>query len=226
MIGRPGAARRAASMAIRISSRCRKVSSTKQVDAALGERRGLLGEGRGHLVELGPGRHAGDQAGGADRAGHPRVLARRLARQPGAGQVVGADLVAQPVAVEAEGVGAKGVGLDDLRAGGDVVLVDLPHDVGPGDVELLEVLRDEDARARRAASPSPRRRRGASAWPPGRAYPGAWGSSELCYIHRVSGSTLRPSRRPGRDSEHDHRDSAACSRATSIWTTRGWTARR
>ena len=35
-------------------------------------------------------------------------------------------------------------------------------------------------------------------------YPGAWGSSELCYIHRVSGSTLRPSRRPGRDSEHDH----------------------
>src|SRR4029453_10028510 len=116
----------------------------EQVDAALGQRGRLLGEGGRHEVELGPGRHARHQAGGPDRARHPDVLTRRGSRQASAGQVVGADLVAQPMPVEAEGVGPKGVGLDHLRAGGDVVLVDLPHHVGPGHVELLEVLGHED----------------------------------------------------------------------------------
>ena len=49
------------------------------------------------------------------------------------------------MAIETEAVRAERVGLDDLGAGADVVLVDLPDDVRPRHVELLEVLRDEDA---------------------------------------------------------------------------------
>ena len=178
------------------TSRARRASTPPSTSAAPARRTSR------HLVELGPGRHAGDEAGRPDRAGHPRVLARRRPRQPGAGQVVRADLVAQPMPVEAKGWRRRCSSRPPARRRRCSPRGSSDH-VRPGHVELLEVLRDEDARARRAGSPSRRRRRGASAWPPGRACPGAWGSSELCYIHRVSGSTLRPSRRAREDSEHD-----------------------
>ena len=55
------------------------------------------------------------------------------------------DLVAQAVAIEAEAIGTERIGLDDLGARSDVVLVNLTDDLRPRDVQLLEVLGDEDA---------------------------------------------------------------------------------
>ena len=117
----------------------------QHVRTALDERRGLLGEGGGGQIELRLRRHAGDQPDRSHGAGDPHVLAGRLAGEPRAREVERAHLVAEAVAVEPEGVRAERVGLDDVRAGVDVVLVDLGDHVRPGDVELLEVLHDEDA---------------------------------------------------------------------------------
>ena len=117
----------------------------EEVGAALGERGRLLGEGRLDAVVVPLARDARHEPGGPDRSADVGVLAGDLARDAGAGEVERAHLADQAVALEAEAVGAVGVGLDDLRPGLEVVGVDLADDVRPGDVELLEVLGDEDA---------------------------------------------------------------------------------
>src|SRR5438874_2254809 len=64
---------------------------------------------------------------GADRAGDEDGMAADLARvacQPRRLEVDVADLSFEPIAREAEPVGAEGIGFDDVGAGGDVLLVD------------------------------------------------------------------------------------------------------
>ena len=65
---------------------------------------------------------AGDK--GARMPACPRIWATHFARQPHAGQVDVADLVAEPEALQAEGVRAEGVGLDDFGAGLQILGVD------------------------------------------------------------------------------------------------------
>src|SRR5262249_23132334 len=117
----------------------------EEIDATLHQGRGLLREGGGDLLDLGRCGDTGDEARGADRARHPHILTGRLASQPRPGEAVGAHLVTEAVTVQAEAVSTEGVRLDHLGARGDVVLVDLGDDLGPRDIELLEVLSDEDA---------------------------------------------------------------------------------
>ena len=81
----------------------------------------------------------------ADGAGHPRFAPRRLARQTHSRPVDRPDLVLRPVAFEALGVGAEGVGLQDLGARGHVVAVDVEDQVGAGEVCLVEGAGDEVA---------------------------------------------------------------------------------
>ena len=68
-----------------------------------------------------------------------------MPRDAGTGSVDRVHLVGQAEAGQLQAVGAEGVGLDDLRAGAQVGLVDADHEVGIGQVQLLERTIEEDA---------------------------------------------------------------------------------
>ena len=57
------------------------------------------------------------------------------------------NLPTQPVTREPEAVGAKGVGLDNLRSGLQVLLVDRKDQAGVGKVQLVVAAVDEDTTA-------------------------------------------------------------------------------
>ena len=117
MMGVPGAALRAASMRdpdlVEVAERLEH----EQVDAAFDERRRLLGERRATAARARPRLATpGTSPVGPIEPGDVRVVARHLAREPRAGEVVRAHLAAEAVPLEAEAVRAERVGLDDLRA--------------------------------------------------------------------------------------------------------------
>ena len=70
-------------------------------------------------------------------------LTNRLAGDSDAGLIDVADLIAQAVALEAEGVRAKGIGFDDFGAGLQVVLMDAAHQFGLRQVQLVETAVEE-----------------------------------------------------------------------------------
>jgi hypothetical protein len=82
---------------------------------------------------------------GPTGACHEGVLARRFARQPHARLVDGAQLLGQSERRQAHAVGAERVGFQNLGAGLHVLLVNLPHHVGRGEVQLIEAAVDENA---------------------------------------------------------------------------------
>ena len=88
-------------------------------------------------------------------------VAGRFARQAHAGAVDVAQLLGDAEGGQARAVGAEGIGLQNLRAGLDVLLVDLADQVGRREVQLVEAAVDEDAARVRAWCPWRRR-------PPGR----------------------------------------------------------
>ena len=97
-------------------------------------------------LEGGPafvGERSGHPAGGAHRAGDVGDFPRRLPRQPDPRAVDVDQPVLRPIAAEELPVGAEGVRLQDLGPGGDVVPVDLQHQVGPGQVGFVERAADE-----------------------------------------------------------------------------------
>jgi hypothetical protein len=119
----------------------------QEVDAALGQRRHLLGERVARLV-LGIGRRERrrrQEPGGPDRAGHVGVVSGNVARDGRGRAVHVAHLLAEPVTREPRRAGAEGVGLDDLRAGAEIVAVHRAHQIRLGEIHLVEVVREEDA---------------------------------------------------------------------------------
>ena len=92
----------------------------EQVDAALDEPEGLLGEDLDELAEGDPAERrvvgGGEVAGRTDRAGDEAVLAGGLARDLGRLAVDLERVVGQPPLVELQPAGLEGVGLDDLGA--------------------------------------------------------------------------------------------------------------
>src|SRR5207248_1232945 len=80
-------------------------------------------------------------ADAADRAGQEDGLAADLFRLSGdldAAEVDVSDLAFEPESGQLDSIGRKGVGLDDLRAGPDVSLVYLLHQIWLQQVELIE----------------------------------------------------------------------------------------
>jgi hypothetical protein len=116
----------------------------EEVDPALEKALGLLPVGVPGL--LGP--DVSDRGEGlADRpdgAGHEGPPLRRLAGDPRALPVDRPHLGVEPVGPELEPVGAERVGLDDVGAGLEVLVVDLADEAGVREVELVEAAVQED----------------------------------------------------------------------------------
>ena len=117
------------------------VSIDDQVDAALEQALGLLGEDLDELAEadLAEARvlGRGQEAGRADRAGDEAVLADRLAGDLGGLAVDLERVLAEAPLLELQARGLEGVGLDDLGARLDHRLVDALDDVRPVEDERL-----------------------------------------------------------------------------------------
>ena len=119
---------------------------------ALGQRGDLFGEGCAGLVErefsLRRQRNAeradgpGDEGLGGLLLGNLRDA---LAGDADSGEVDLAHPVAEAMALQAEGVCAEGVGLDDLRAGLQVLGVDTGDGLRLREVQLIEAAVDEDS---------------------------------------------------------------------------------
>ena len=116
-----------------------------QVRAFVGDCRKLLGEGLGHflcqvrLVGL-----IGVEAR-PDGRGHQDIIPGGLAGQADAGAVDRLDLVSQAEGGEFHAVCAEGVGLDHIRPGLDVLLVDRQDEFRPGQAKLVVAGVDEHA---------------------------------------------------------------------------------
>ena len=144
----------------------------QQVHAALDQGFGLLAEVLARLVDAGlaPGLDAHAQR--TDGAGHVGGVAGHLARQPGAGAVDLAHLVAEPEPAQLHPRGPEGVGLEDVGAGGEVLAVHAGHQVGLRQVQRFEAAVDEDAppvqhRAHRAVADEDARAQGVEEGKPG-----------------------------------------------------------
>src|SRR5206468_10364940 len=99
----------------------------EDVDAAFKESCGLLAKGLPGLFTRDLAERFNTNADGADGTGNQRcaaLLVDCFASDLGAIQVKFAYLFRQAVPRESEGISSKGVGLDDVSAGGQVVKVD------------------------------------------------------------------------------------------------------
>src|SRR5262249_14822737 len=94
---------------------------------------------RGRTVRLDADAEGTDGAGDVDR------IARRLARQLRAADVDLPQFVLDPEPLQLHPVRAVGVRLHDLRAGPDVLAMDVEDDLRIADVQLVVALVDEDA---------------------------------------------------------------------------------
>ena len=124
----------------------------EQVRAGLSQGIDLFGKGGTGFVEAGFAEGLKAHAKRADGAGDPGFscllfpeVLDGLAGKTDAGGVDFRDLASQSMAGQAEAVGAKGVGFDNLRTGLQIFLVDGENQAGVGQVQLVVTAVDEDA---------------------------------------------------------------------------------
>ncbi len=139
----------------------------QKVDAGGHERPRLLGEGGAQGVRLGVAHGLDHLAAGADVAGDPAPGELPVAEargEAGAGLVQFHGACREPVGLEAYRRAAEGVGVHDVRAGGEEAAVDVLHFGRMGDVPLLRTFAGREATLHERASPRPpSRSRGRSA---------------------------------------------------------------
>ena len=163
----------------------------EQVHAAREQRLGLLAEVRLGLVDADLAPRLDADAERSHRAGHVRLIAGGVARDPHARHIDGVQLVGKPEGGELQPVCAECVGLEHVGAGAHVLAVHAADQVGIGQIQRVERLVDEDAlrvehRAHRAvAHEHPLLERIHE-----RCHQAAWGRSTLRQ-RNVSASTIR-----------------------------------
>jgi hypothetical protein len=117
----------------------------EQIDAAFEKRARLLAEVLARFVDADLAPRLDADAQRPDRAGHVGALARRAARDARPFDVDRDQRVGQTERPELDPVGAEGIGLDDVGAGADVILVDFLDELRPRQVQRIEALVDEHA---------------------------------------------------------------------------------
>ena len=113
----------------------------QHIDPAFGEAANLLGKGFARLIQADLSQRLQTRAQGPDGARNPDLsallvgpLVHRLARHLGSGTVDLDHPVGEAIALQTQGIGAKGIGLDDLRARLQVLLVDVSHQFRLGEI--------------------------------------------------------------------------------------------
>ena len=113
----------------------------QHIDAALGQAANLLRKGCARLIQADLSQRLQTRAQGTDSARNPGFsallvgpLVHRLTRDLGAGPVDLDHLVRESIALQTQGIGAKGIGLDDLRARLQIFLVDGAHQFRLGEI--------------------------------------------------------------------------------------------
>ena len=113
----------------------------QQIDPALRQTANLLRKGFARLIQADLSQRLQSRAQGTDSARNPGLsallvgpLVHRLARHLGAGAVDLDHLVREAIALQTQGIGAKSIGLDDLRARLQVLLVDGSHQLRLGEI--------------------------------------------------------------------------------------------
>ena len=118
----------------------------EEVDAAIDEALGLLAVGGDASAKVTLPKGSSGLPRGPIGAGHEGASLRRvLARCRAPSRLILRDLLLEAVGAELEAVGAEGVGLDDVDARLDVLLVDGAHEGGVREVQLVEAAVHEDA---------------------------------------------------------------------------------
>ena len=82
-------------------------------------------------------------------------LVHCLARHLGSGPVDLDHPVGEAIALQTQGIGAKGIGLDDLRARLQVFLVDVAHQFRLGEIQFVVAAVDKDAASVQAGAHRP-----------------------------------------------------------------------
>ena len=117
----------------------------EEIDATVDERAGLLAKMLFRLVHARPSPRLDTNAERADRAGDIGVVARRMPRDLRPLDVDRAHLIAQTEGRQLDPVRAERIRLEDVGAGLRIGLVDLCHQVGLRQVQLVERSVHEDA---------------------------------------------------------------------------------
>ncbi len=154
----------------------------QQIDAALRQAANLLRKGCARLIEADLSQRLQTHAQGTDGARNPGLsallvgpLVHCLARQLGSGPVDLDHLVREAIALQTQGIGAKSIGLDNLRARLQIFLVDGSHQFRLGEIQFVVAAVDEDAASVQAGAHGPIAEHGPR-------------SEDLCkpILHRVS----------------------------------------
>src|SRR5262249_31977474 len=112
----------------------------KEINAALGERRGLLSKRRLRFVEARPAPGLDAYAERSNRSSYPRRIVCRLTCDSCAFEVDVVDLVGESEVRQLEPVRAERVRLDDVGAGAQIFLMDVGHEPRLREVQLVEAV--------------------------------------------------------------------------------------
>ena len=193
------------------------------VDPCLHERARLDAERPLHLRQILRARLAEEVTARSDRAEHVRAPLRRAPRDRHARLADLLDAIFEPVLLEAQRVRAERVRLDDLRAGAEVVLVDLGHELRAREVQLFEARAVEHAslvelRPHRAVYDERTGSRMASSSGRSGLYGGHRGDSGVSYgLNRASASRRWSTSSGGTPPQLRAKVSDRLSRAFSAW---------
>ncbi len=134
----------------------------QHIDAALDQAANLLGEDFARFRQAGLSQWFQAHAERPDCTRYPGFAALlvgpliyRLTRHLGSGAVDLHHPVGEAITLQTQGIGAERIGLDDLRAGLQVFLVDIPYQIRLRDIQFVEAAIDKDSAGIQTGAHSP-----------------------------------------------------------------------
>ena len=117
----------------------------EKVDAFVGQHRHLFAIDSSQFIRFILDKHLAGLEDGSDRTSDQRLVSRRFPCQSNGGSVDLFELIRQSMALQFESVGTKGIGLDYVRPGIGILLVDSRDELGVGNAQVFVARIDEHA---------------------------------------------------------------------------------